>query len=58
MNLDDETLDPPPGDMPVMRVSKMNMSAPFEPDVVPDLPDYLRGEPLPPNIGGGDPVPF
>ena len=59
MNLDDETLDPPPGDMPVMRGSKMNMSGPFEPDAVPDLPDYLRGETLPPNFGGGgDPVPF
>ena len=60
MNLDDEALDPPPGDMPVMRGSKMNVSAPFEPEVVPELPDYLRGDAVPPNFGGGggDPMPF
>jgi replicative DNA helicase len=60
MNLDDETLDPPPGDMPVMRVSKMNMSAPMDSGDVPDLPDYLRGQSLPPELmgGGNPPVPF
>lgn len=60
MNLDDETLAPPPGDMPVMRGSKMNMSAPMDSGDVPDLPDYLQGQSLPPELmgGGNPPVPF
>ena len=62
MNLDDEILAPPPGDMPVMRGSKMNVSVPSEPEYIPDIPDYLQnqGAPMmPPGLqGGNDPVPF
>ena len=60
MNLDDETLDPPPGDMPVMRGSRMNMSMPMDSGDVPDLPDYLQGQSMPPELmgGGNPPVPF
>ena len=59
-NLDDEALDPPPGDMPVMRGSKMNMSMPMDSGNVPDLPDYLQGQSMPPELmgGGNPPVPF
>ena len=59
MNLDDETLAPPPGDMPVMRGSKMNVSMPDD-GPVPDLPDYLQAQSMPPELmGGGEPpVPF
>ena len=61
MNLDDESLTPPPGEMPVMLGSKMNMSMPpMDSGTVPDLPDYLQGQSLPPDFSGGgnSPVPF
>ena len=64
MNLDDESLAPPPGEMPVMRGSKMNASVAPEPEYIPDLPDYLQnqGAPMmPPELmggGGNGPVPF
>ena len=60
MNLDDESLAPPPGDMPVMLGSKMNVSMPMDSGSVPDLPDYLQGQSLPPELAGGGnpPVPF
>ena len=61
MNLDDESLAPPPGDMPVMRGSKMNASmAPGDSDYVPELPEYLQGPQMPPELmgAGNGPVPF
>ena len=61
MNLDDESLTPPPSEMPVMLGSKMNMSMPpMDSGTVPDLPDYLQGQSLPPDFSGGgnSPVPF
>ena len=62
MNLDDETLAPPPGDMPVMRGSKMNVSIPSEPEYIPEIPDYLQNQGaqmMPPGLqGNNDPVPF
>ena len=64
MNLDDETLAPPPGDMPVMRGSKMNAAmTPPDPDYVPELPDYLQNQNvpiMPPELqgGGNEPMPF
>ena len=60
MNLDDETLAPPPGDMPVMRGSRMNVTMPDDAPV-PELPDYLQAQSMPPELmaGGGEPpVPF
>lgn len=64
MNLDDESLAaPPPGDIPVMRGSKINVSS-YEPmpDALPPLPDYLQGNAeTPPDImpsGENEPLPF
>ena len=63
MNLDDESLAPPPGDMPVMRGSKMNVSVAPEPEYIPDLPDYLQNpgsQAMPPELqgSGNEPMPF
>ena len=60
MNLDDETLAPPPGDMPVMRGSKMNSSIPSEPEYIPDIPTYMQNEQMPPELASApnEPMPF
>ena len=61
MNLDDESLVLTADDMPVMRGSKMNVDmVPHEPDYVPELPDYLQGQQMPPELssGPGGPMPF
>jgi replicative DNA helicase len=63
MNLDDESLAPPPGDMPVVRGSKMNAAVAPEPEYIPDLPDYLQNpgvSMMPPELqgGGNEPMPF
>ena len=61
MNLDDESLVPTADDMPVMRGSKMNVNiAPPEPDYVPEMPEYLRSQQMPPELSGASngQVPF
>ena len=60
MNLDDESLAPPPGDMPVMRGSKMNASIPSEPEYIPDIPAYIQAEQMPPELASApnEPMPF
>ncbi len=62
MNLDDESLAPPPGEMPVMRGSKMNASMPPQQEPAYELPDYLiaQSQQMPPELAGGatNDVPF
>jgi hypothetical protein len=60
MNLDDETLAPPPGDVPMMRGSRMNADMVPEPDYVPEMPGYLQNQQMPPELmgGGNEPMPF
>ena len=60
MNLDDESLAPPPGDMPVMRGSKMNSAMAPESGFIADIPDYLQQQQMPPELAGGsnEPLPF
>ena len=60
MNLDDESLAPPPGDMPVMRGSKMNASIPSEPEYIPDIPTYMQNDQMPPELATApnEPMPF
>ena len=60
MNLDDESLAPPPGDMPVMLSSKMNSAVPPEPEYVPNIPAYIENQQVPPTYASrpDDTVPF
>lgn len=63
MNMDDESLAPPPPmDIPVMRGSKMNASSfdPLQGASLPPMPDYLQGDypqdMIPPT--NNNPMPF
>lgn len=60
MNIEDESLTPFPTDIPVMRGSKMNSAIPAEPEYIPDIPDYLQQQQMPPELAPGqnEPMPF